>query len=153
MVSDVVMTENDVVLSNVPEIKEDTIGLGFYNIDSHIVRYIEDAQGNLSTEGGTFVFVPSPFPISSGAVIPRSTEAQNVLVVCCPSTSHVAFCAIRMEPTFMIMAQACAVLAVLSIDQKVPVGQVSHLKEKLESCEQVLHLPILYIRRLAQKHL
>jgi hypothetical protein len=137
MVSDVVITENTALGKN-PAL--DSIGLGSYHMDSHIVRYVVAPDGFLATEGCLFIKVPRAFPISYQSIIPKSHECQNLLVPVCLSTSHVAFGSIRMEPTYMVLGQSAATAAVLCIEHNIPVQELPYetLKKRLISDGQVL---------------
>jgi hypothetical protein len=150
MISDTIITEQMIVSS----VKNDTdvsLCLGFYNIDSHICRYVVNKDtGNVGTEGGTFVFVPEPFSIPYGAVVPKRSEATNVLVPVCLSASHIAFCAIRMECIWMAIAQSCALAVVLASESKCNVQDVPRdkLKDMINKAGQVLKVPQFYIQRM-----
>lgn len=50
-------------------------------------------------------------------LLPRRDQAENVIVAGTPSTSHVVFCSIRMEPQFMQLGHAAGVLAALAQQQ------------------------------------
>jgi hypothetical protein len=58
------------------------------------------------------------------------------------SGTHVAFAAIRLEPTYMIMGQSAATAAVLAIEQCVNIQDVDRqsLSDQLEADKQVLSL-------------
>lgn len=49
--------------------------------------------------------VMSPFALPYSAMVPKQGEVDNLLVPVALSASHVAFNAIRMEPTWMILGQ------------------------------------------------
>src|SRR5690606_12685313 len=66
-----------------------------------------------------------PFPISYRSIVPQRNEVSNLLVPVCLSASHIAYGSIRMEPVFMVLAQAAGIAATLAIDQNKPVQQVT----------------------------
>ena len=47
-------------------------------------------------------------------LMPRRTDASNLLVPDCNSASHVAYATVRMEPQFMILGHAAGVVAALA---------------------------------------
>lgn len=133
-----VVIDEQAVLGNVPV--ADSIGLASYNMDSHYVKYIVDATGFLSADGGTFEKVLDPYPISYQAIIPLKSECENILIPVCLSASHAAYGAIRMEPTFMILGQSAGTAASLAIDFGVGVQDLPYaaLQQKLMADGQVL---------------
>ncbi|WP_281172787.1 FAD-dependent oxidoreductase [Nevskia soli] len=116
-----VMTQHDVVTQSAPN----SIGLASDTMDSHAVhRYPIDDQTN--NEGTTVYKVAIPYPIAYGSLVPKSSEATNLLVTICVSASHVAFSSMRMEPVYMIMGQSAGAAASLAIDEATSVQNVSY---------------------------
>jgi FAD-dependent oxidoreductase family protein len=66
-----------------------------------------------------------PYQIPYRVVLPKKTEAENVLVPVSFSASHVAFSSLRMEPQWMIIGHATGVAAALAIKQKIAVQDVA----------------------------
>ena len=81
----------------------------------------------------------NPTPDYSSPKIPPSPR----LTPTCPSSTHVAYGAIRLEWTFMILGQAVGDAASLAIDDRVPVQKVDYprLKTRLLADKQVLAVP------------
>lgn len=122
MIGDYVVTEHDVRLENpVP----DSIGMGSFAIDSHHTQYYVNEDGHVSTEGGFYVRLKAPYPISYRAIVPKQSECTNLLVPVCVSATHAAYGSIRMEPVFMILGQSAATAAALALDGD---GIVQHVK-------------------------
>jgi len=139
MVSDYVITEHHVKKQN-PTFVEDPVALAFWPTDVHSVRRIVK-DGYAYNEG--FVFGGDywrPLPISFRALVPKSKECTNLLTPTCPSSSHVAYGAIRIEFTFMALGQACGTAAVLAIENKTSPQQIPYekLRQVLLNDKQVL---------------
>jgi hypothetical protein len=125
------------------EVATSPVGLAAYTMDSHNVRRYVDASGQVRNEGDVQVRVPRPFRIGYDALTPVRAECENLLVVCCPSATHVAFGSIRMEPVFMILAQSAATAAVQAVRSECGVQAVDRgrLEERLLADGQVLVPP------------
>jgi hypothetical protein len=57
--------------------------------------------------------------------VPRAKECKNLLVPVCLSASHIAYGSIRMEPVFMVLAQAAATAASMAIQAKQDVQEIN----------------------------
>ena len=139
MVSDYVITEHHTRRVN-PTPVPDPVGVAYWPPDTHHVRRIVQ-QGQAYNEG--FVFGGDdwgPFGISYRALIPRAAECTNLITPTCVSSSHVAYGAIRLEWTFMVLGQAAATAAALAINQETTVQAVPYgmLRKQLQQDEQVL---------------
>jgi hypothetical protein len=124
MVSDYIMRQQN---CDGREFAPEPIGLASYAMDSHAIARVPSG-GLARSEGGFFVNVPQPFPISYRSLMPRTGECQNVFATFALSASHVAFASCRMEPVFMITSQSAATAAAFAIDDNVPVQQVNYAK-------------------------
>ncbi len=111
MVGETVMTQKDIQTELT---KPDPIGMGTYNSDSHNVQRVVNRDGFLRNEGDMQVPV-KPYQIPYSMLVPRKSEARNLLVPVCFSASHVAYSTLRMEPQYMIVGQAAGVAAALAI--------------------------------------
>lgn len=139
MVGAYVTTENEVLGKvNVP----DPVGMGSYTLDSHNVQRFVTEEGFVQNEGDVGVKPSKPYHIAYGSIIPVKEECENLLVPICVSSSHIAFGSIRMEPVFMILGQSAAAAAVLAIDNKTTVQDVSYeqLEQVLLSKNQILQV-------------
>jgi hypothetical protein len=114
--------------------KLDVIGMGSYNSDSHNIQRIVNAEGFAENEGDMQVSV-TPYQIPYRVMLPRRSEATNLLVPVAFSASHVAYSTLRMEPQYMIIGHAAGVAARMAIEANIPVQAVSPaaLKAKLLS--------------------
>jgi hypothetical protein len=112
--------------------KEDVIHIGSHYIDAHhVTRYAVDQkhyinEGRIWQEG-------ERFDIPYQVIVPKENECENLLVPVCVSASAVAFCAIRLEPTWMHLGEAAGIAASLSVSEAVSVQRIdiSRLQEKL----------------------
>jgi hypothetical protein len=113
MIGDYVVTEHVVRLE---EPVPDSIGMGSFAMDSHHTQYYINEDGHVSTEGGFYVKLAAPYPISYRAIVPKRSECTNLIVPVCVSATHAAYGSIRMEPVFMILGQSAAAAAALALD-------------------------------------
>jgi hypothetical protein len=124
MIGDYVMTEHN--CTGATTVK-DGIAYGAYNMDSHNCdRHV--VNGFVKNEGDVQQPVPRPYPIAYRSITPKKEDASNVLVPVCLSATHIAYGSIRMEPVFMVTAQAAAVAAALAIDNKKSVQEINILQ-------------------------
>jgi hypothetical protein len=138
MLGDYVMTQKDIT-TDVK--KTDSIGMGSYQSDSHHVRRIPTADGNVENEGEQYV-ATVPYEIPYRVMTPKKSEVRNLLVPVCFSASHVAYSTIRMEPQYMIMGEAAGVAAAIAMREKLPVADIpmTELQNKLKKAKAVLSL-------------
>jgi hypothetical protein len=138
MVSDLVMTEHHTFGR---EIAPHAVSLGSYGTDTHEIRRIVK-DGVVTREGKTATGRGGapPYPIGYGAIVPKASECENLLVTFAVSASHTAFSSIRMEPVFMATSHSAASAAVLAINNGTSVQTVDQprLRERLLADKQVL---------------
>jgi hypothetical protein len=139
MSGEYVITENDARRrTTVP----DPVAFASYALDSHVVGLYADAEGRLRVEGH-FLENIRAFPLSYRALLPRRTEADNLLVPVCLSSTHAAYGSIRMEPVFLMLGQAAGAAAVLAREHGGSPHAVPYarLREVLTRAGAVLELP------------
>ena len=137
MIGKYVMTELELTKKRpTPE----SVGMGSYTIDSHNVQRYVTPEGFVQNEGDIGVSTKGPYEIAYGSLVPKKAQAENLLVPVCVSSTHIAFGSIRMEPVFMILGQSAATAAVMAIDGKISVQDVSYakLRERLLKDGQIL---------------
>ena len=138
MVSDLVLTEHHTFGH---EIAPKSVSLGSYGTDTHEIRRIVK-DGVVTREGKTAGGRDGfgPYQIGYDAIVPKSSECDNLFVTFALSASHTAFSSIRMEPVFMVTSQSAATAAVMAIDDQVSVQKVDYekLRTRLEKDGQVL---------------
>src|SRR4051794_28205124 len=125
------------------------IGLAGYNIEireghwvaAPIARYPHRVPEAM-TEGYLSVPVP-PSTIPFDMLLPRSEECADLVVACAVSASHVAFCALRLEPQFMILGEAAGAAAAIAAERGIGPGDVAvaDLREELVRNGAVVDLP------------
>ncbi|MET3873117.1 FAD-dependent oxidoreductase [Puniceicoccus vermicola] len=137
MVSDYVITEMD--CRGIAR-AEDVVAFGAYGMDSHNCQRIVVGDRVLN-EGDVQIWV-KPYPVSYRSLIPSRGETKNLLVPVCLSASHIAYGSVRMEPVFMMLAQACVLAAKLCLAQHCAVQDLSYsdLRRELLSVGQILDL-------------
>ena len=142
MVSDYVITERHTWREN-PLPVDDPVALAWWPPDTHHARRIV-RDGYAYNEG--FVFGGDdwrPFGISWQALIPKTAECTNLITPTCVSSSYVAYGAIRILPTFMMLGQAAGTAAALAADQEIAVQELSYatLHARLIQDGMILDLP------------
>lgn len=137
MVGGFVMTQKDI---QTELIKEDAIGMGSYNSDSHNVQRVVTSDGSAVENEGDMQVPVHPYQIPYRIIVPKRQEATNLLVPVCFSASHVAYSTLRMEPQYMIIGQAAGMAASMAIKNKTTVQDfdTKALVEKLRQQKVVL---------------
>ena len=119
---------------------EDPIGMGAYTLDSHNTQRVV-SKGMVKNEGDIQSYIGGKaYGISYRAIVPPVDQCENLLVPWALSATHIAFGSIRMEPVFMGLGQSSGVIACMSIDDDVPVQNISYdkLRERLLKEGQIL---------------
>jgi len=132
MVGGYVLTERDLTQDRY---KPDGVCEGSYGVDCHVVREIVvDGQRTPDLTPHTAI---AGYDIPYGCLTPLNEPGQpaNLLVPVCLSTSHVAYCSLRMEPVFMMLGQAAGDAAHLALARgtKVQDVDVGQLRARLRS--------------------
>lgn len=137
-----VMTQKDL---ETDIFKDDSVGMGSFVIDCHIVQRILAEDGTVRDEGSFQDKPVPPYQIAYRCLTPQRHECENLLVPVCLSASHIAYCSLRMEPVYMAMGQASGLAAVqaLHANTSVQAINVAALQKKLREQKAVLDLPEL----------
>ncbi len=127
--------------------KEDSIGMGGYNIDIREVQWIVHdvyhfpvVRKSVFMEG--YLSMPvEPYDIPYRALLPKREQSENLLVSSCISASTIAYASFRMEPQYMIAGHAAGVAATMAVRGKVPVDRIdiAALQRRLREQKQILH--------------
>jgi hypothetical protein len=113
----------------------ESIGMGGYNFDSHNARRLAcknvdecygraNAPPGLSPPSGSFTWNegdietnPGLYQIPYWVLLPKASDATNLLLVGAPSASHIGMSTLRMEPQYMIIGGAAGVAASLFVEK------------------------------------
>jgi hypothetical protein len=144
MVSDLVVTEHHTRRIN-PEPVADPVAVAYWPSDTHHVRRIV-VNGAAYNEG--FVFggeAWGPFGIPYRTLVPKRSQAENLITPTVLSSSHVAYGAVRLEWTFMATGQAAGAAAALAADSGAALQDVPYarLRSVLLQAGQVLGLQLV----------
>jgi hypothetical protein len=123
IVGDYILTERDADLDPVlarTRVRPDSIAVIEWAFDPHGHHRYDPAHPGCR-EG--YIYIDhAPFQVPYGVLVPRKIDGLLVPVSC--SCSHVAYNALRMEPVFMALGEACGIAAHLAITKKVPLRRV-----------------------------
>ena len=124
IMGDVVFTERDTYQtpnSIRSVLQPNAVAICDYALNCHGVA----APGPVYAEmtEGDFNFLPQPFQIPYGVMVPK--KMANLLVPVAISSSHVGFCGIRLEPTWSALGQAAGLAAHLSLRENKPVSEIN----------------------------
>lgn len=125
--------------------KKDSVAMGSFVIDCHIVQRIVAEDGTVRDEG-SFQDAPAlPYQIPYRSLTPKKAECENLLVPVCLSASHIAYCSLRMEPVYMALGHASGLAAVsaMKTGQAVQDIDVAALQKQLQDQKAVLELASL----------
>jgi hypothetical protein len=101
----------------------DAIAMGDYGNNCHGTSHEGPLFGGKHV--GEFYNPVPPYQIPYGTLVPKENECNNLLVPVAVSSSHVGFCALRLEPIWMSLGQAAGNAAALAADQEISVQKVS----------------------------
>lgn len=114
-----------------------------YNIDTHNAQRFP--QGTfVRNEGDVEMFGDlGPGQMPYRIIVPKRSEATNVLAPVPTSASHLGYGTIRLEPQFMILGQSAGVAAAQAIKAGVAVQDVDvpTLQARLRALGQLIDMP------------
>ena len=139
MVGEYVVTEHDCVGRR---IAVRPVAMAAYAMDSHHVRRTVDSHGFVRNEGDVEIGVAKCYPLDYGAIVPKRSDCENLIVPVCISASHIAYGSIRMEPVFFALGQAAGAAAVQAVVAGCAVQDVSYelLRKRLCASGQVIEV-------------
>jgi hypothetical protein len=126
--------------------KADAVALGSHFVDCHHVQKVAISKTRYVNEGRIWVKVEQPYELSYRIITPVLKECTNLLVPVAVSASHVGFCSIRVEVTWMQLGQAAGIAAALSAKNQKPVQQID-----IHILQQELRKAGVILSRDAQK--
>ena len=110
---------------------KDAIAMGDYGNNCHGTHHEGPLIGG--KHGGEFYNPVPPYQVPYGVLVPN--EIDNLLVPVAASSSHVGFCALRLEPIWMSLGQAAGHAAALAVEQGLAVTgvPVAELQRRLHA--------------------
>jgi FAD dependent oxidoreductase len=99
----------------------DVIAMGDYGNNCHGTA--REGTRFVGKHAGEFYNPVPPYQIPYGTLLPR--EVDNLLVPVAASSSHVGFCALRLEPIWMSLGQAAGHAAALAVKENSTVQRVN----------------------------
>jgi len=131
-----IFTEND---TNYAEgdarsvLRTDAIAQGDYGPNCHGTGHKGPRIGGKHT--GEFYKKVAPYQIRYAVLTPRKSDCVNLLSPGAPSSSHVGFCALRLEPIWMSLGEAAGYAAAIAVGEKLDVQDVpvEQIQDKLHS--------------------
>lgn len=120
IVGDFILTERDADVDPAlgrTRVRPDSIAVLEWAFDPHGHHKYDPAHPGVRE--GYFYVNHEPFQVPYGVVVPRGIDGLLVPVAC--SCSHVAYNALRMEPVFIALGEACGVAADLALSKGVAV--------------------------------
>ncbi|WP_321470298.1 FAD-dependent oxidoreductase [uncultured Paludibaculum sp.] len=122
-----------------PPFRSDSIAVGEYPIDAKPVRPKTDFTKPDKGEGDFYLIdVTTAFQVPYGSIVPKQVE--GLLVPTALSATHVAFSAVRMDPTWTVLGQAAGVAAALSVKDRMTPRQLAVNKVQSELLRQKARL-------------
>jgi len=115
-------------------VKPDSIALGCFPVDSHVVSRLATPDGKEVVNEGGFLVIPPIYEIQYRALVPKAAECDNLLVTSALSSSRVACNSLRVEPTWMMLGEAAGIAAAMAQKDKKTVQRVnvSGLQKRLQ---------------------
>lgn len=113
----------------------DAIAMGDYGNNCHGTSHEGPLIGG--KHGGELYNPVPPYQIPYGSLVPKVQECKNLLVPVALSSSHIGFCALRLEPIWMSLGQAAGHAASIAVQSGAPVQEVPvpELQAKLHQDE------------------
>ncbi|MEM6366011.1 MAG: FAD-dependent oxidoreductase [Planctomycetota bacterium] len=102
----------------------DAIAMGDYGPNCHGTNHVGPTIGGRHT--GEFYQKAAPYQIPLGTILPESIDNLAVPVAC--SSSHVGFCALRLEPIWMSLGQAAGETIALARNARTALHKITPAK-------------------------
>ncbi len=98
-----------------------SIAMGDYGNNCHGTGHEGPRFGGRHT--GEFYNPVPPYQIPFGVMLPRAVD--NLLVPVAASSSHIGFCALRLEPIWMSLGQAAGHASSIAVNEDLPIQGIS----------------------------
>lgn len=121
MKGEYIQTQNDILVNRT---KPDAIALGSHWIDCHHVQRVAVSKTQFVNEGRIWEPITRPYELSYRIITPKQEECSNLLVPVCASASHVGFCSIRVESTWMQLGNSAGIAAAMCSKKNIPVQDI-----------------------------
>lgn len=119
-----------------------SIAIGDYGPNCHGTAHEGARIGG--KHSGEFYKVTAPYQIPYGVLLPPEKRGvDNLLVPCAVSSTHVGFCALRMEPIWASLGLAAGIAARIAIERKCSVHRVP--VEQLQAGLQAVGSATIYV--------
>jgi FAD dependent oxidoreductase len=115
--------------------KPDSIGMGSHFIDCHHVQRLALNENEFLNEGRIWR-MGYAYQIPYRSIVPKASECVNLLVPAAASFSHVAYCTLRVEGTWMITGHAAGIAAATAAKSGIPVQKVDVATLQDQLCKQ-----------------
>lgn len=134
-----VMTQRDITTSRE---KDDAIHLGSHFIDSHQPTRYATKDGGFINEGRLWQR-GEIYSFPYRAITPKQDECTNLLIPVCVSATHIAFCSIRVEASWMMLGEAAGIAAAMAqrADVAVQAIDIATLQERVRTTGIPLSMP------------
>jgi hypothetical protein len=119
--------------------KDDSIAMGSHFVDSHHVQRLALSPTEFVNEGRIWLDGWA-YQIPYRAITPKAEECTNLLVPGAASYTHVAYCTLRLESTWMMVGHASGVAAARAAKSGKTVQDliIANLQERLRAQGQVI---------------
>jgi len=86
--------------------------------------------------------IPS-YQLPFRSILPQASVVSNLAVPVCMSASHIAFCSLRVEPTYMVLGEAAGTAAGLALKAGLDLSEVNvaTLQNRLLQFGAVIAIP------------
>lgn len=83
------------------------------------------------------------YQVPFSSLLPKTSEITNLAVTVCMSASHIAFCSLRVEPTYMVTGEAAGTAAAMAASSGTDISGITaaELQAKLTHYGVVINIP------------
>ena len=134
------MTQHDITIDRN---KDDVIHLGSHFIDSHQPTRYATQDGGFINEGRLWQ-KGAVYALPYRAITPKQDQCDNLLVPVCVSATHVAFCSVRVEASWMMLGEAAGIAAAMAGQGGISVQEIdiAPLQHRIRAAGIPLKMPV-----------